>query len=32
MNEHPDDLICNIALYTDNTTLYSKGDQSSDLW
>ena len=32
MNEHPDDLICNIAIYTDDTMLNSKGDQSSDLW
>ena len=28
----PDDVICNIAIYTDDTTLYSKCDQESDLW
>ena len=28
----PDDVICNIAIYTDDTTLYSKCDQTSDLW
>ena len=27
-----DDVICNIAFYADNTTLYSKCDQASDLW
>ena len=27
----PDD-ICNIAIYANNTTLYSKYDQASDLW
>ena len=26
------DLICNIAIYADDTTLYSKCDQASDLW
>ena len=26
------DVICNIAIYADDTTLYSKYDQSSDLW
>ena len=25
-------LICNIAIYADDTTLYSKCDQASDLW
>ena len=25
-------VICNIAIYADNTTLYSKCDQASDLW
>ena len=25
------DVICNIAIYTDDTTLYSKFDQASDL-
>ena len=28
----PDDIICDIAIYADNTTLYSKCDQASDLW
>ena len=27
----PDDVICNIAIYPDDTTLYSKCDQASDL-
>ena len=27
----PDDVICNIAIYADDTTLYSKWDQASDL-
>ena len=28
----PGDVIYNIAIYTDDTTLYSKCDQASDLW
>ena len=32
VNDLPDDVICNIAIYADNTTLYSKCDQASDLW
>ena len=32
ISDLPDDVICNIAIYTDNTTLYSKCDQASDLW
>ena len=28
----PDDVICNIAIYADDTTLYSNCDQASDLW
>ena len=32
ITELPDDVICNIAIYADNTTLYSKCDQASDLW
>ena len=32
INDHPDDVICNIATYADDTTLYSKCDQASDLW
>ena len=32
INDLPDDVICNIAIYADDTTLYSKCDQPSDLW
>ena len=32
INDLSDDVICDIALYTDDTTLYSKCDQASDLW
>ena len=32
INDRPDDVICNIAIYADDTTLYSKCDQASDLW
>ena len=32
INDLPDDVICNIATYADDTTLYSKCDQASDLW
>ena len=28
----PDDVICDIAIYADDTTLYSKCDRASDLW
>ena len=31
INDLPNDVICNIAIYADNTTLYSKCDQASDL-
>ena len=31
-NDLPDDVICNVAIYVDDTTLYSKFDQASDLW
>ena len=31
INDLPDDVICNIAIYADDTTLYSKWDQASDL-
>ena len=27
-----DDIICNIAIYADETTFYSKCDHASDLW
>ena len=32
INDLPDDIICNIAISADDTTLYSKCDQASDLW
>ena len=32
INDLPDNVICDIAIYADNTTLYSKCDQASDLW
>ena len=32
INDLPDDVICNIAIYADDTTLYSKCDQAFDLW
>ena len=32
INDLPDDAICNIAICADDTTLYSKCDQPSDLW
>ena len=32
INDLPDNVICNIAIYADDTTLYSKCDQTSDLW
>ena len=28
----PDNVICNIAIYADDTTFYSKCDQALDLW
>ena len=31
-NDLPDDVICDIAIYADDTTLYSKCDRASDLW
>ena len=31
INDLPDDVICNIAICTDDTALYSKCDQASDL-
>ena len=31
INNLPDDVICNIAIYADDTNLYSKCDQASDL-
>ena len=32
INDLPDKVICNIAIYADNTTLYFKCDQVSDPW
>ena len=32
INDLPDDVICNIAIYTDDATLFCKCDQVSDLW
>ena len=32
INDLPDDVICDIAIYADDTTLYSECDQASDLW
>ena len=32
INDLPDDVICDITLYADDTALYSKCDQASDLW
>ena len=32
INDLPDNVICNIAIYADDTTLYSKCDKASDLW
>ena len=32
INYLPDDVICAIAIYADDTTLYSKCDWASDLW
>ena len=31
INDLPHDVICDIAIYADNTTFYSKCDQASDL-
>ena len=31
INDLPHDIICNIAIYASDTTLYSKCDQASDL-
>ena len=32
INDLPDNVICDIVIYADDTTLYSKCDQTSDLW
>ena len=31
INDYPDDVICNIAINADDTTLYSERDQACDL-
>ena len=32
INDLPDDVTCDIAIYADDTTLYSKCDRASNLW
>ena len=32
INDFPDDVICDIAIYADDTNLFSKCDKASDLW
>ena len=32
INDLPDDVTCNIAVYADDTTLYSKCNHASDQW
>ena len=32
INDLADDVICDVAIYADDTSLYSKCDQASDLW
>ena len=32
INDRPNDVVGNIAIYANDTTLYSKCDQASDLW
>ena len=32
INDLPDDVICNIAIYADSATLYCKCNQAPDLW
>ena len=32
INDLPNEAICDIAIYADDTTRYSKCDQASDLW
>ena len=32
INDFPDDVICDIAIYADGTTPYCKCNQASDLW
>ena len=32
INDLPDDVICDIAIYADDTTPYSRCDRASDMW
>ena len=32
INDLPDDVICDIVIYADDTTLYSKCDRASNPW
>ena len=32
INDLPDNVICDIAIYADDSILYSKCDQACDLW
>ena len=32
INYLPDDVICDITIYSDDTILYSNCDQASDMW
>ena len=32
INDLPENVICNIAIYVDDTIFYSKCDQASDIW
>ena len=32
INDLPDHVICDIAIYVDDSTLYSECDQASDMW
>ena len=32
INDLPDDVVSDIAIYADDTTLYSMWDEASDLW
>ena len=32
INDFPGDVMCDIAIYADDTFFYSKSDQASDLW
>ena len=32
INDLPDDVICDVAIYANDTTFYSMCDQASDMW